>query len=1041
GGYADFDGDGWCDIEEYGLGTDPADADADGDGLSGGEESTITLTDPSQADTDGDGIPDLVPAIDIPAWSYDAWFDSHISSTWSNDGTNAIASAPQYAPWVAYSFNVSEAGIYHLAVDTSFAGTFPNPAHEIRLEVAIDGIILGQISMNHAQGLPEYTLFTPWLSAGTHRVKLMPIADYWNPQPFTIHSIVFSTVDGTDSNADGVQDWAQAILATGVDTDGDGLSDLDEAFALGTYPTSADLDRDAINDALELQRGSSPFVPSWNEGGVDGELMAERWNGIEGWSADNLGGSDRFGSDPDSIMLLSSAEYAPENLNAGDTYGLRIRGLLTAPSTGTYTFSLTGDDSAELWLSDSSSPYGRSRLLDLPLWTTLHNLEDPRTPSASVDLVAGQSYAFEILLKEHSLEEHVTLWWQVPGSSDPEIIGSQYIHSYIQPADDLDSDGLPDAWEAAHGLDPESGIGGGYADFDGDGWCDIEEYVLGTDPADADADGDGLSGGEESTITLTDPDQADTDGDGIPDLVPAIDIPAWSYDAWFDSHISSTWSNDGTNAIASAPQYAPWVAYSFNVSEAGIYHLAVDTSFAGTFPNPAHEIRLEVAIDGIILGQFSMNHAQGLPEYTLFTPWLSAGPHRVKLMPIADYWDPKPFTIHSIVFGAVDGADADGNGIQDWMERILEQGGDTDGDSISDLDEILLGTDVMNADSDGDGLSDGEELSLGSNPLDADSDGDGVDDGTEVKESRTNPLVSEFDGTVETVLTIPGAQTNAVAGEWFADETEIACRTRRGWAEYVLDFPEQDLYRLSVTAKCSDETVFVSEASYLQFYIDDVYIGSYPLVAAEGGYVDVQAFLPVMIPGEHTIRVFWENTEPMYRLRIKELQLQSLGGPDNNENGVKDWMEASVAAMSGLDEMSESYISPACIEGDARYVPFMQIVDGASSSVVVAQSAGPRWYANLPLEENGTTEATVRFQNGAFELPVAIDWIPYNLVDHNGETITLRKGDSLRILCLPEDANGGQFTIELDDETYRSPNRRPLTCVFDEAGTYTINGE
>jgi hypothetical protein len=156
--------------------------------------------------------------------------------------------------------------------------------------------------------------------------------------------------------------------------------------------------------------------------------------------------------------------------------------------------------------------------------------------------------------------------------------------------------------------------------------------------------------------------------------------------------------------------------------------------------------------------------------------------------------------------------------------------------------------------------------------------------------------------------------------------------------------------------------------------------------------------------------------------------------PPSSLSQAPEWLRASRPCI-------ESYISPACIEGDARYVPFMQIVDDASRFVPVAQSAGERWFANLPLEENGTTIAAASFQNGAFEVPVAIDWIPYNLMDHNGETITLREGDSLRILCLPEDTNGGQFTIELDDETYRSPNRRPLTCVFDEAGTYTINGE
>ena len=240
------------------------------------------------------------------------------------------------------------------------------------------------------------------------------------------------------------------------------------------------------------------------------------------------------------------------------------------------------------------------------------------------------------------------------------------------------------------------------------------------------------------------------------------------------------------------------------------------------------------------------------------------------------------------------------------------------------------------------------------------------------------------------------------------------------------------------------------ERSSFLLHVDGVFVGEYPFVCADGVYADLRAFLPALPAGDHTVRLSWENVHTRLGVRIAQLEVQRLGGPDNNENGVKDWIEASVAAMSGLDEMSESYISPACIEGDARYVPFMQIQGlqdaggtnvSQASSLPCLQSAGERWFANLPLDENGTTEATASFQNGAFELPVAIDWIPYNLVDHNGETITIREGDSLRILCLPEGARGGQFTIELDGETYRSPNRRPLTCVFDEAGTYTINGE
>ena len=43
---------------------------------------------------------------------------------------------------------------------------------------------------------------------------------------------------------------------------------------------------------------------------------------------------------------------------------------------------------------------------------------------------------------------------------------------------------------------------------------------------------------------------------------------------------------------------------------------------------------------------------------------------------------------------------------------------DDDNDSLSDADEVLFGTDPVNADTDGDSLSDGQERDLGLNPLD-----------------------------------------------------------------------------------------------------------------------------------------------------------------------------------------------------------------------------------------------------------------------------------------------------------------------------------
>jgi hypothetical protein len=55
---------------------------------------------------------------------------------------------------------------------------------------------------------------------------------------------------------------------------------------------------------------------------------------------------------------------------------------------------------------------------------------------------------------------------------------------------------------------------------------------------------------------------------------------------------------------------------------------------------------------------------------------------------------------------------------------------DTDGDGLSDTDELRWRTDPLDADSDGDGLPDGEEVyELDTDPLNPDSDGDGMPDG------------------------------------------------------------------------------------------------------------------------------------------------------------------------------------------------------------------------------------------------------------------------------------------------------------------------
>lgn len=547
----------------------------------------------------------------------------------------------------------------------------------------------------------------------------------------------FELLIGTDPNVFN----SLAELAT-ADTDGDGLTNNEE-IANATNMINADTDDDGLDDGEEVNTyGTDPNNPDTDG---DGELEEEDPAPLDP-CLPFLDNAACFAITPDimieSISIGESFEdfsFVVKNIGGGS---------VTPDALGNYplfSISLNSDVIEGGWgdsaVYDYFNPGGSSIM-------TYGDLVSPLQVGDIVGVCADvDDSVVELDESNNCLEVTVS-------------------------AVDTDGDGLSDAVETDTGIFVDvtnTGTDPYIADTDGDGTRDGDEvnatFGYATDPNNADTDNDGFSDGQEvhfmfsnplefcdpnySDASCTSPVDTDTDGDGINDA----DELATGSDPNDNCSPDTTFENcdeDGDGLV-----YAKELLFGTDPTNPDTDGDGISDGDEADVSNPLDPCDPNVCIatdsDGDGLGDeveiaLGLNPDKpdtdndGISDYDEDTDGdsLSNGDE-------VDTYNTDPGN-----------SDTDGDGIPDNIEinegfdpldpnDPVDPSVDTDGDGLGDgVEKYVLGTFYNNPDSDGDGYNDGEEVVAGTDPLDASSMPDG--DGDEVDDNSDNcPDVSNSD--------------------------------------------------------------------------------------------------------------------------------------------------------------------------------------------------------------------------------------------------------------------------------------------------------